>query len=152
MNLGPGGKNYSKMRNGAYVRDGVEIRHSMYFALGDVLHVHVNHGDNISTASKSWQAQKNHLPGYVITSEHELLGVAKGMRQLLHERGRAFTSGGCKKAKHTKTQNKGRKDAMEAWKNDKTSYAKLTVLLGFPTSKELADQVRAIHSTWTFSC
>lgn len=94
---------------------------------------------------KVWKADNNHPPGTIVSESSELVGVAKGMRQLLLERGRHFTAGACARAKHKSTVNSQRKAAMEAWKNDRTNYALLTALLVFPTAEELAEQVSDVQ-------
>jgi hypothetical protein len=150
MNARPGGKNYRVFRNGTYTNaDGTVVSQSMYFAPGDVLldNVSVSAGAHLSTSAKVWKAVATHLPGTVIVEESELVGVAKGMRQILLERGRQFTCGACARAKHRATTNANRKACMEEWKNDKVNYAKLTALLQYPTSEELVEQVSAVPCT-----
>ena len=148
MNIKPGGKNYRPICNGKYVDpEGQELIQSAYFTVGDRLQngVTVKAGTLLSTKDRVWKALNTHLPGVIVDENSELIGVAKGMKQILLERGRYFTIESCDKAKHKTTINAVRKSAMEAWRQDKTNYELLTALLSFPTAEELTEQLNDIH-------
>ena len=144
MNILPGGKNYYIMRDGFYYINSEIIQQSMHFKIGDILRVPVHIGSALSISTKSWKAVKPHLPGEEIGYDSELLGTAKGIRQVLLEREVPYEGGICRRAAHMKETNNARKQALEDWKADKNNYELLLTLLNIPTYAEDAEVSRGI--------
>jgi hypothetical protein len=59
----------------------------MYFETGDTLHVEVKRGTAFNKAGIAGRTENNHLRGTVLANDSELIGVLKGIKQVLEERG-----------------------------------------------------------------
>ena len=91
-------------------------------------------GAELSTATRQFQATAARSVGEEITPAHELLGVTKGSRQVLTERGRPFVQGvAYKKKKYRKNKTTLRKTALKAWLNND---ALLLAYLEHPSADE----------------
>lgn len=85
INITPGGKNYKIMRDGYYLKDEVRTVQSMYFQVGDIVYVNISIGTDVSTMDLQWKTIAAYPTLTIISSDCELVGVAKGQRQLLRE-------------------------------------------------------------------
>jgi len=92
LNIGVGGKNQVIIRPGYYVKDGARKRQSMFFETGDTLHIEVKRGTAFCKAGIAGRTANNHLRGTVLTNVSELIGVLKGIKQELEERGVRYST------------------------------------------------------------
>lgn len=129
------------MRNGTYHdAAGTEVSQSMYFQVGDVLQAdcEVKEGKELSTKErKAWKAVADHQCGEIVSASSELVGVIKGIRQVLRERGVSFSREACCRTKYRKVHNDARAEAKALWKSEKVNYYYLLALLQLPTSNEV---------------
>lgn len=140
LNINPGGINHFTMRCGWYLVGGVQVSQCMHFGEGDVLQVPVSVETGVSTEHGKFKTREDHMVGEIITGSHELLGVAKGLKQLAIERQVAFSAGGCKKKKHATQVSKDRTTAREAWMNDVNNVALLEAYLPISSKAEVAEE------------
>ena len=139
INAKPGGRNYKAMRNGYYTVDGAKKEQSMYFGVGDTLHIKVTKGTEVSTSTAKYKTITEYEKGYIVTSDSELVGVAKGAKQLLEERGLAYQYAKCAKVKHREEMSASRTYTLEEWIEDKYNYDKLCDYLMIPGSSDASD-------------
>jgi hypothetical protein len=141
INITPGGKKPYIMRDGYYLREGASdiTPQPVHFVAGDILHVEVKKGSQLSIAGKEWKALVSHLPGESIIIDNELVGVAKGARQILYERGIDFEKYKCLKKSMREDASKSRTQSKDAWDSDKSNYVLLLALLDLPTPAEVCE-------------
>lgn len=148
INQKPGGKNPYTMRDGWFISTSTGDRRAqtMHFAVSDIVHVKISAGDTLSTPARGpYKAARDHESGEIVDENSELLGVAKGVRQLLLERGVPFLQRACVKEKYKTKATAERKEAKEQWKNDRMNYNLLLTLLGMDTADDVADTVAGMH-------
>jgi hypothetical protein len=116
------------------------VLQSMFFAVGDVLRVPVKMGLDCSgrKMTQLWPV------GSVLGDGHEVLGAAKGVVQLLLERGVEFAPAGCKQEKHMKVARDKRASALKAWQQDRKNDVLLLSLLDLPLQTDVGDAACAI--------
>ena len=147
LNIGIGGKNAVNIRNGYYLQDGNEVQQSMFFKVGDFLHNKVKRSTECynHVAKVVIRTTADHAIGEVIAQESELVGVVKGIVQVLEERRVQFNrNAGCVQEKHINDIRKARKAAVKAWEEDKNSRDKRIALLTFDLPQEVVAVARMI--------
>jgi hypothetical protein len=140
LNLRPGGKNRLNMRNGYYIGvDGVEVSQPMHFVAGETLRMQIKVGRQLCNAAGPFKAAVHHDPGEVISESSELIGVAKGMRQVLLERGLHSEKYSCKYVTFITEINEARTEALETWQEDRYSYDKMLSLFDVPVALDAVE-------------
>jgi hypothetical protein len=152
LNLKPGGdgKDVLVIREGTYRGgDGEWVRQSFFFAPGDSLHVSVNAGakclQQLGTGNTKISTTCPVQAGTVLSADSELIGVKKGVFQILKERGVAFLDGKCKQQRYRDECNERRKATLEAWKNDRLNNTLLLALLSLPLTAEVGEIARQLE-------
>jgi hypothetical protein len=141
LNIGVGGKNQVIIRQGYYVKDGALKRQSMYFETGDTLHVEVKRGTAFNKAGIAGRTENNHLRGTVLANDSELIGVLKGIKQVLEERGVPYSTApgesGCQQAKVRQKANEERKRLLQDWESDREDHVKRLKFLTYPKHEDV---------------
>jgi len=134
------------MRDGWYLNgDGDRVAQAVRFKAGDTLLTGIKAGRELSTKDNVWKAARDYHEGETIHASSELIGVAKGMRQILAERQLQYIVGkGCLRDAYKKKNNDDRKLALQQWKANRTSYDLLLSLLHVPTEDEVEEGLGAI--------
>ena len=141
LNIGVGGKNKVIIRPGHYMKDGALVQQSMYFEAGDTLHVEVKRGTKINKAGIAGTTVHNHLRGSVLVNDSELIGVLKGIKQVLEERGVQYSiapgESGCQQAKVRQKANDERKRLLQDWETDREDHVKRLKFLTYPKQEDV---------------
>ncbi|KAJ1428593.1 hypothetical protein B484DRAFT_393894 [Ochromonadaceae sp. CCMP2298] len=128
---GGAGKTLLVMRDGSYLQDGSLVLQSFFLKAGDTLHSAFSAGKKcirqLPAGDTRFEAPA-HQVGEVLGESSELIGVKKGLHQILHERGVGYTSGACKQEKYRMQAAQMRKNQLLDWQTDRDNEAKLLEL------------------------
>ena len=131
----------------------------MRFKPGDVLHLQISKGDKLAN---DVVALHNYTHGFVIPAEeddgseqtptvgHELIGIVKGIKQLLQERGVTYQGYACKSSSYVASSNKKRAAIIKAFNEDKRNPAKYMALMTMPSKEDIKRE--AFYKASTCDC
>ena len=157
-----GGKNRPIMRDGFFMNGATKVNQSMFFKKGDTIlfptgNIKANKKTELGKGSSTL---KYYPEGFVITEEtHELVGVVKGVVQIIKERGLNFEMKGnipasCLKANYITNNAKKKKKALKEYEvakqlgstqNPRYKTAALALL-------ELPDSVKVAYEASIIIC
>ncbi len=87
----------------------------------------------------------------IIGENHELIGVLKGVKQVLEERrmnySKAPGEATCKQVKIGNNANAERKRLLAEWEQDKESQVKRLLFLTYPKQEDVVHQSKAVHQS-----
>ena len=141
LNIGVGCKNKVIIRPGNFVKDGALVQQSMYFKAGDTLYVEVKRGTTINKAGIAGRIVNNHLRGSVLGDDLELIGVLKGVKQVLEERGirnsTAPGKSGCQQEKVRQKANDECRRLLKDWDDERDNHAKRLLFHTYPKQEDV---------------
>jgi transposase len=85
-----------------------------------------------------------HLAGSVLGPDSLLIGVKKGVWQILKERGKAYAQGKCVQQRHRDEANKSRSTLLAQWKLHREDEGMLLALLSLPLAAHVLDFARKL--------
>ena len=150
LNIGVGGKNKVTIRDGYYLDNGIRVKQSMYFKAGDTLHMEVKrHTDCYKEGVIGHKTTVGYQKNTVIGENHELIGVLKGAKQVLEERGinysKAPGEATCKQVKMRNSANAERKRLFNEWDADRENQVKRLMFLTYPKQEDVVHQSKAVQ-------